>query len=111
MQSISASAAKQNFGALLSQAAVAPVSIERHGRAEAIMCSPSLFAGVDPLETELYFADSSERSERSLHFVYGTIRERRGWITQEMLTPARDLGELDADHPCRPERAGLPADP
>lgn len=49
MQSISASAAKQNFGTLLSQAAVAPVSIERHGKAEAIMCSPSLFARLDPL--------------------------------------------------------------
>ena len=44
MKQITASAAKQNFGELLAEAALAPVAIERHQKIKAIICSPEAFA-------------------------------------------------------------------
>ena len=45
MQQISSTRAKQNFGALLSAAAMEPVAIEKHGRVQAIVAAPQYFAG------------------------------------------------------------------
>ncbi len=60
------------------------------------------FKGVNELEIELYFADSSSKSDLSLHFDFGEIDGRRGWMTKQMLTPAQDLDKLAVGHPCRP---------
>jgi hypothetical protein len=69
------------------------------------------FKGVDELESKLWFTDSTFQSKLSLHFVFGTIDGRRGWITKEMLTPASELGKLDASHPCRTNQPPPQADP
>jgi hypothetical protein len=42
--SVTASAAKQNFGELLASAALAPVAIERHGKVVAVIGPPGLLA-------------------------------------------------------------------
>jgi hypothetical protein len=68
--------------------------------------------GVEQLETKLYFTDSTYLSKLTLHFVFGTMGGRRGWITKEMLTPASELDKLDAKHPCRVQSGSPnPADP
>lgn len=59
------------------------------------------FRGVDELTTDTYFTGSPDMSKLKLHFVFGEIDGRRGWMTHEMLTPASDLDKLDANHPCR----------
>ncbi|MFO0756557.1 MAG: hypothetical protein U0359_08710 [Byssovorax sp.] len=79
------------------------------------------YQGVDQLTTKLYFTNSPQQSKLTLHFVFGVIGGRRGWITHEMLTPASELGKLDPAHPCHPgnpasqpppqDPAGDPADP
>ncbi len=69
------------------------------------------FKGVDQLESELWFTDSIYKSKLTLHFVFGTIGGRRGWITKEMLTPASELGKLDASHPCRINQQAAPPEP
>jgi hypothetical protein len=66
------------------------------------------FKGVDQLETKLWFTASSSESKLILHFVYGTIGGRRGWITHEMLTPAGDLASLDPSDPCHPTQGKFP---
>ena len=50
MERVSASQAKQNFGALLSSALLAPVAIERHGKVVAVLARPDMLAQRDPLE-------------------------------------------------------------
>jgi hypothetical protein len=60
------------------------------------------FKDVPELEIELYFVDSSSKSDLSLHFDYGEIDGRRGWITKEMLTAAQDLTTLAPGHPSNP---------
>lgn len=73
------------------------------------MCVPfKRFHGVDQLETTLYFPGSPSESKLTLHFVFGTIHGRRGWITHEMLTPASQLASLDPSHPCHPAQGALP---
>lgn len=69
------------------------------------------FKGVDELESKLWFTDSTSLSKLSLHFVFGTIGGRRGWIAKEMLTPASELGKLDAAHPCRTGQQAAPGQP
>ncbi|MEO7329466.1 MAG: hypothetical protein ABI193_12860 [Minicystis sp.] len=69
------------------------------------------FTGVDQLESKLWFTNSSSLSKLTLHFVFGTIGGRRGWITKEMLTPASELGKLDPSHPCRTGQQASPPDP
>lgn len=49
MKSVTASSAKQNFGALLAACTSQPVAIVRHKKVEAIVISPALFAHLDPL--------------------------------------------------------------
>ncbi len=44
---MTASRAKQNFGALLEAVAKGPVAIERHKSIKAIVCSPGLFRAVE----------------------------------------------------------------
>jgi len=58
------------------------------------------YTGVDQLETDLYFTGSPYKSKLQLHFVYGSIGGRRGWISHEVLTASTDLGKLDPAHPC-----------
>ena len=53
MQSISASQAKQNFGELLTRVAEGPVAVERHGKVEAVVCSPAVWARVQALADPL----------------------------------------------------------
>jgi hypothetical protein len=59
------------------------------------------FKAVKEVELELYFYDSPYQSDLTLHFDYGEINGRRGWMTKEMLTPAGEVGKLTANHPCR----------
>ncbi len=59
------------------------------------------FKGVASVTKPLYFADSASKSSFSIHFEFGEIDGRRGWITREMLTDAKNLGKLAAGHPCR----------
>lgn len=59
------------------------------------------FKAVKEIELELYFYDSASQSDLKLHFDYGEINGRRGWMTKEMLTPASEISKLNAAHPCR----------
>lgn len=75
------------------------------------------FKAVKEIELELYFYDSASQSDLKLHFDYGEINGRRGWMTKEMLTPASEVAKLNPNHPCRvkpvppPEPEPPPATP
>lgn len=59
------------------------------------------FKTVNEVTLELYFFDSASQSDLKLHFDFGEINGRRGWMTKEMLTPAGEVTKLHANHPCR----------
>jgi hypothetical protein len=59
------------------------------------------FKAVKEVELELYFYDSAYQSDLKLHFDYGEIKGRRGWMTKELLTPASEVNKLAPNHPCR----------